>query len=160
VRTVIRVLVVDDSALAREVIAAILNRAPEIEVVGEAVDGVEGVELTARLKPDVITMDINMPRMDGHEATQQIMATAPTPIVVVTSVTRQEMVHRGLDILLAGALEIVQKPSTLTVHDFETISEELIAKVKAVSRIAVQKPGFWRSADGERLTLDAFQGSK
>lgn len=156
----IRVLIVDDSALAREVITAILNRAPEIEVVGKAVDGVEGVELAARLKPDVITMDINMPRMDGHEATQQIMATTPTPIVVVTSVTRQEMVHRGLDILLAGALEIVQKPSTLTVQDFETISEELIAKVKAVSRIAIQKPGFWRSAHSERLAADTFQGPR
>jgi two-component system chemotaxis response regulator CheB len=76
-----------------------------------------------------------MPRMDGHEATKQIMATTPTPIIVVTSVTRQEMVYRGLDILLAGALEIVQKPSALTVQNFETISEELIAKVRAVSRV-------------------------
>jgi len=141
----IRVLVVDDSATAREAITAILNSVQEIDVVGEAVDGVEGIALAARLKPDVITMDIKMPRMDGHEATRQIMEMMPTPIVVVTSVTSQEMVHRGLDILLAGALEIVQKPSTLTVQDFETISEELIAKVKAVSRIAIQKPGFWRS---------------
>jgi two-component system chemotaxis response regulator CheB len=159
-KTMIRVLVVDDSALAREVITAILNGAPEIEVVGQAVDGAEGVKLAAQLKPDVITIDINMPRMDGHEATQQIMTTTPTPIVVVTSVTRQEMVHRGLDILLAGALEIVQKPSTLTVQDFETISEELIAKVKAVSRIAVQKPGFWHSADSGRLATDVFQGPR
>ncbi len=128
-------MIVDDSATAREAITAILNSALGIEVVGEAVDGVEGVEMAARLKPDVITMDIKMPMMDGYEATRQIMATTPTPIVVVTSVTRQEMVHRGLDILLAGALEIVQKPSSLTVRDFETISEELIAKVRAVSRI-------------------------
>jgi two-component system chemotaxis response regulator CheB len=159
-RTMIRVLVVEDSATAREAITAILNRTSEIEVVGEATDGVEGVELAARLKPDVITMDIKMPRMDGYEATRQIMATTPTPIVVVTSVTRQETIHRGLDILLAGALEIVQKPSALTVQDFETISEELIVKVKTVSRIAVQKPGSWRSADSERLARDAFQGPK
>ncbi len=137
----IRVLVVDDSATARESIVAILNRSPAIEVVGAANDGVEGVELAARLRPDVITMDILMPRMDGHEATRQIMETTPTPIIVVTSVTRQEMIHRGLDILLAGALEIVQKPSSLTNQGFETISQELIAKVKAVSRVAVQKPG-------------------
>jgi len=137
---VIRVLVVDDSAAAREAISAILNRVPEIEVVGEAMDGVEGVQLTAQLKPDVITMDIKMPRMDGNEATRQIMATTPTPIVVVTGVTRQKVVHKGLDVLLAGALEIVQKPSALSTQGYETISEELVTKVKAVSGIAVQKP--------------------
>ena len=137
----IRVLVVEDSATAREHITAILNSDPEIEVVGEASDGVEGVEQTTRLKPDVITMDIKMPRMDGHEATRQIMATTPTPIVVVSSVTRQEIIHEGLDVLLVGALEIVQKPSAMTTQGYEAISEELLAKVKAVSGIAVQKLG-------------------
>ena len=137
----IRVLVVEDSATAREHITAILNSDPEIEVVGEASDGVEGVEQTTRLKPDVITMDIKMPRMDGHEATRQIMATTPTPIVVVSSVTRQEIIHEGLDVLLVGALEIVQKPSAMTTQGYEAISEELLAKVKAMSGIAVQKPG-------------------
>ncbi len=136
----IRVLVVEDSATAREHITAILNSDPEIEVVGEARDGVEGVEQTTRLKPDVITMDIKMPRMDGHEATRQIMATTPTPIVVITSITRQEIVHEGLDVLLVGALEIVQKPSAITTQGYEAISEELLAKVKAVSGITVQKP--------------------
>ena len=137
----IRVLVVEDSATAREHITAILNSDPEMEVVGEARDGVEGVEQAARLEPDVITMDIQMPRMDGNEATRQIMATTPTPIVVVSSVTRQEMVHEGLDILLVGALEIVQKPSAMTTQGYEAISEELLAKVKAVSGITIQKPG-------------------
>jgi two-component system chemotaxis response regulator CheB len=140
VRTVIRVLVIDDSATARERITAILNSDPEVVVVGEARDGVEGVEQTGQLKPDVITMDIQMPRMDGNEATKRIMATTPTPIVVVSSVTRQEMVHEGLDILLVGALEIVQKPSSITAQGYETITEELLAKVKAVSGITIQKP--------------------
>ena len=131
----IRVLVVDDSRTSREAIVTVLNSVPEIEVVGQAVDGVEGVELAARLKPDVITMDIMMPRMNGHEATKQIMDIIPTPIIVVTSVTRQEMVHQGLDILLAGALDIVQKPSTLGIRGYRSISEELIAKVKMASQI-------------------------
>ena len=137
----IRVLVVDDSTTAREAISAILSSAPEIQVVGKATDGSEAVELTAALKPDVITMDINMPRMNGYQATQQIMAMTPTPIVVVTTVSQQEMVHRGLDILLAGALEIVQKPSSLSAQGFETISAELIDKVRAVSQIKLSKAG-------------------
>lgn len=137
----IRVLVVDDSTTAREAISAILSSAPEIQVVGKATDGSEAVELTAALKPDVITMDINMPRMNGYQATQQIMAMTPTPIVVVTTVSQQEMVHRGLDLLLAGALEIVQKPSSLSAQGFETISAELIDKVRAVSQIKLSKAG-------------------
>ena len=96
--------------------------------------------MAARLKPDVITMDINMPRMDGHEATRQVMANTPTPIVVVTSVTQQELVHRGLDILLAGALEIVQKPSSLSAQDYDSIRSELTAKVIAVSPIKFPRP--------------------
>jgi two-component system chemotaxis response regulator CheB len=131
----IRVLIVDDSKTAREAIAAILKNDPAIQIVGQAADGAEGVVLAAELKPDVITMDINMPKLDGNEATKQIMAQTPTPIVVVSSVTQEEMVHEGLNILLAGALEIVQKPGNLTAQNMETIRAELIAKVKAVSQI-------------------------
>ncbi len=136
----IRVLVVDDSATAREAITMMLRSSPDIEVVGEAADGAEGVELAARLKPDVITMDINMPRMNGHEATRRIMAAAPTPIVVVTTISRHEMIRQGLDILLVGALEIVQKPSALTVKGFEAIQAELIAKVREVAQIKFVPP--------------------
>ena len=136
----IKVLVIDDSATAREAISAILSNAPDIQIVGEAADGLEGVELAAQLQPDVITMDINMPRLNGHAATRQIMTLAPTPIVVVTSVSRQEMIHQGLDILLAGALEIVQKPSNLTAQGFEAIASELVDKVRAVAQIKFSRP--------------------
>lgn len=136
----IRVLVVDDSATAREAISMMLRSSPDIEVVGEAADGAEGIELAARLRPDVITMDINMPRVNGHEATRKIMSSTPTPIVVVTTISRQEMVRQGLDILLVGALEIVQKPSALTVKGFEVIQAELIAKVREVAQIKFTPP--------------------
>ena len=131
----IRVLVIDDSATAREAITMMLNSSSDIEVIGEAADGLEGVELAAQLSPDVITMDVNMPRLNGHEATRQIMATHPTPIIVVTTMSRQEMVRQGFDILLVGALDIVQKPSALTIRGFEAIQTELIAKVKLVSQV-------------------------
>jgi two-component system, chemotaxis family, protein-glutamate methylesterase/glutaminase len=131
----VRVLIVDDSKTAREAIAAILKKDPAIQIVGQAVDGVEAVVLAAELKPDVITMDINMPKLNGYEATKQIMAQNPTPIVVLSSVTQEEMVHEGLNILLAGALEIVQKPGNLTTQNMDSIRAELIAKVKTVSQI-------------------------
>lgn len=135
----IRILVVDDSATAREHITAVLNSDPEIEVVGKAKDGMEGVALAAELNPDAITMDINMPRLNGNEATKRIMETTPIPIIVVSSITRQEMMHEGFDILLSGALEIVRKPSTITAQGYRTITEELLAKVKAISQIKFQR---------------------
>jgi two-component system, chemotaxis family, protein-glutamate methylesterase/glutaminase len=134
---VIHVLVTDDSATARELITTILRSDPDIEVVGEATDGAEAVELAQQLAPDVITMDINMPRMDGYEATKAIMAAKPTPIVVLTSLSNEEVVHGGLDILLVGALEIVQKPNALSEQGYQTIAEDLIGKVKAVSQISL-----------------------
>lgn len=136
----IRVLVVDDSATAREAISAMLKSDQEIQIVGEAIDGLEAVQMAADLKPDAITMDINMPWMNGYEATKQIMAKTPTPIIVVTTVNHQEMVHHGLDLLLAGALDIVQKPSSLSAQGFDTIRSELVSKVKAVSQIKLVKP--------------------
>lgn len=135
----IRVLIVDDSQTMRQAIAAILASDPAIQVVGFAADGVEGVTLAAQLKPDVITMDINMPNLNGYEATKQIMASSPTAIVVLTSVTQAEMVHQGLNILLAGALEIVQKPGNLAGQNMETIQAELISKVKAVAHIKSER---------------------
>lgn len=137
----IRVLVVDDSATAREAIAAILKHEPDMQVVGEAADGEEAVAMTAQLKPDAITMDINMPRMNGYQATEKIMAQTPTPIVVVTTVSQQEMVHQGLNILLVGALDIVQKPSSLSANGYGAIQSELAAKVRAVSQIKFPKAG-------------------
>jgi two-component system, chemotaxis family, protein-glutamate methylesterase/glutaminase len=136
---VIEVLVVDDSITTRELLTALLNRDPEIRVVAQATDGLEAVEMVGQLAPDVITMDINMPRMDGYEATRRIMAENPTPIVVVTSVSRTELVHQGLDVLLAGAADIVEKPSALSDRDYATVAEELIGKVKAVSQIVFQR---------------------
>ncbi len=137
----IRVLVVDDSATAREAISAMLKSDQEIQVIGEATDGLEAVRMATDLKPDAITMDINMPWMNGYEATKQIMAKNPIPIVVVTTVNHEEMVHHGLDLLLVGALDIVQKPSSLSAQGFDTIRSELVSKVKAVAQIKLAKAG-------------------
>ena len=84
-KKVIRVLVVDDSPLVRQILVSMFDSDPGFVVVGEAADGVDGARQAIRLRPDVITMDIRMPRLDGLGAIEQIMGAAPTPIVVVTS---------------------------------------------------------------------------
>ncbi|NTV65298.1 MAG: response regulator, partial [Oscillochloris sp.] len=81
----LRILIVDDSALMRRLIRTMLDRDPELTVVGEAADGREAIARTAELKPDLITLDVRMPVMDGVETTRQIMAYQPTPILVLTA---------------------------------------------------------------------------
>src|ERR1700722_17384895 len=106
----IRVLVAEDSETARALLVLILDADPEIEVVGQARDGVEGVELTQRLRPDVVTMDIHMPRMDGFAATKEIMIKAPTPIVIASNSTDASEVEVAMHALRAGAVAVVCKP--------------------------------------------------
>lgn len=131
----IRVLIVDDSATTRALVRVVLEASKVIEVIGEAKDGREGVDLATSLRPDVITMDVNMPVMNGYEATLEIMGTNPTPIVVLTSLRRDDLIHEGLDILLAGALDIVEKPSAIGERDYRVVGEELVGKIKAVAGI-------------------------
>src|SRR5256886_15514876 len=105
-----RVLVVDDSTLMRKVLETIFNADEQLQVVGQAKDGREAVALAESLKPDVITMDINMPHMDGLQATAQIMTTNPKPIVIVSSESR-EGPSSTFEALELGAIEFVAKPS-------------------------------------------------
>src|SRR4051794_30900087 len=100
----IRALVVEDSPTARELLVEILRSDPEIQVVGHAKDGIEGVEQTQKLRPQVVTMDIRMPGMDGFAATKEIMITAPTPIVVVTASLESREVEVAMQALRAGAV--------------------------------------------------------
>ena len=82
----VRVLVVDDSPTTRRLLVSILRADHEIDVIGEAADGVEAVEMVKRLRPDIVTMDVQMPNLDGFAATKRIMVEAPTPILITTSI--------------------------------------------------------------------------
>ncbi|MDI6711911.1 MAG: chemotaxis-specific protein-glutamate methyltransferase CheB [Anaerosomatales bacterium] len=135
--TPIRVLVVDDSIVAREMLAQILQSDPGIEVVGVASNGEEAVDAVARLKPDLVTMDIHMPKMDGIAAVEHIMAYTPTPILVVSSSVHGEGVGRAFDALSAGALEVMKKPEPRDWAELDRIAGELIRKVKLLSRVKV-----------------------
>lgn len=115
----------------------ILATDPTIQVVGTAHDGQEAVELVGRLRPDLVTMDIHMPRMDGIEAVERIMAFTPTPILVVSSSVHGEGIGRAFDALASGALEVIKKPEPRDWADLERIGREVIRKVKILARVKV-----------------------
>src|ERR1051325_4729551 len=118
----VRVLIVDDSAFMRKVLETIFNSDPQLQVVGHAKDGREAVALAQSLKPDVITMDINMPHVDGLQATEQIMSQNPRPIVVVSSETRDGAAST-LVALELGAIDFIPKPSSGIDLDMNSVGE-------------------------------------
>jgi two-component system chemotaxis response regulator CheB len=133
----VRVLIADDSLVAREMLATILSSDPEIEVVGQAQDGEEAVAMVQRLRPDLVTMDIHMPKLDGLRATEKIMAFTPTPILVVSSSVRGEGVGSAFDALALGALEVIKKPEPRDWADLERIGREVIRKAKVLANVRV-----------------------
>lgn len=130
---VIRVLIVDDSAYVRKVIKQMLSRSPFIEVVGTARDGTEALDLVQTLKPDVVTLDLIMPNMNGVEFLREQMQRHPLPVIIVSIAS--ESGETALDALDAGAVEFVQKPTALATEKVFEISDELIQKVKTAARV-------------------------
>ena len=126
----VRVLVVDDSAFNRRTIVKMLESLPNVEVIGYACDGEEGLRKVIDLSPDLITLDLEMPRMDGFTLLRIVMQKQPTPIIVVSSRSDDEDVFKALDL---GAVEFVPKPSSKVSPVLMDIREELLAKVQEVT---------------------------
>lgn len=133
----IKVLVVDDSPVARELIIHILSSDPGIQVIGTAINGEDAIEATKHLSPDVITMDIHMPKMDGCEATRWIMETHPTPIVIVTGSPGANEVSGAMQVIEAGALAVVKKPTVSSHPDDQADVFGFIQTVKLMSEVKV-----------------------
>jgi two-component system chemotaxis response regulator CheB len=145
----IRLLVVDDSAYNRRSIAEVFAGHPDVEVVGKAADGEEALQLVTLLRPDVITLDLEMPRMDGFTFLRIVMARAPTPVIVVSSYSQRENVFKALDL---GALDFVPKPDRLSPEATE-VRAEILQKVLLVRSL---RPSFVPTALIRRQVSGAF----
>lgn len=132
----IRVLVAEDSATARTLLVGILAAEPDIVVVGEACTGTEAVEMSERLQPDLITMDVQMPELGGLEATKQIMTRSPRPILVVSSAAGTD-VELSLEATRAGALMVIAKPRGIQSPQFESDRRQLVSMVRALAQVKV-----------------------
>lgn len=133
----IKVLIVEDSLVVSHLLLQILQSDPEITVVGQARNGQEAVWLANHLKPDIITMDINMPKMDGIEATKLIMQQCPTRIIVVSAAGNNNESKSAFEAIKAGALQVIDKPKGYLASDYGQIKDSLIKSVKLMSTLKV-----------------------
>ncbi|MBA3645897.1 MAG: chemotaxis-specific protein-glutamate methyltransferase CheB [Gemmatimonadaceae bacterium] len=133
----IRVLVADDSATSRALLSALFSGEADFTVVGEATNGKEAVALAEQLKPDLVTMDLQMPVMDGLEATKQIMVRSPRPIIIVSYSARQREVELSLEATRAGALMALPKPDGPGSPRFASDQKQLVSMARAMAQVKV-----------------------
>jgi two-component system chemotaxis response regulator CheB len=151
----IRIIVTDDSRVITMLLTALIEKEPDMEVVGTASNGKEAVEMTQQLKPDIITMDIRMPVMNGFEATREIMATQPTPILVVSASVHTEDLKITFNAIESGALAVIEKPPGLEGENYERIRSSLINHIRALSVVKVKKiPAKDKKAASIHLTTE------
>lgn len=134
----VKVLVVDDSALMRKLIPIILERDPDIEVVGTAMDGAFAIRKIAELHPDVVTLDLEMPRMDGIETLRMIMRNAPLPVIVFSTHSK-EGAYATFKALALGAIDFVAKPREAAAGHLDPVAYQLIEKIKVAKRAGGSK---------------------
>ncbi len=133
----INVMIVEDSRTVSEFLQHIINRDPRLQVVANVRSGEEALECLGRVGPDIISLDIRLPGMNGLEATQRIMTERPTPIVVVSSDVQDDELNISMNALRAGALAVVQKPVGMKHADYETLASELCTKLAIMSEVRV-----------------------
>ncbi|MCR9097387.1 MAG: chemotaxis response regulator protein-glutamate methylesterase [bacterium] len=132
----VRILVIDDSAFSRQTITRMLETSPLVEVVGCARDGEDALRKTLELEPDLITLDLEMPRMDGFTFLRLVMAKRPTPVIVVSGRAGEDDVFKALDL---GAVDFIAKPTARAALDLQTIQDALIRKVHATRDLRIDK---------------------
>jgi two-component system chemotaxis response regulator CheB len=133
----LKVLIVDDSAFNRRSIAEILSSSASIEIVGRAADGEEALRMVSSLKPDVITLDLEMPKMDGFTFLRILMSRTPVSVIVISSYSQKENVFKALEL---GALDFVAKPDRYIDPELKSVREELLRKVELARSVRISAP--------------------
>lgn len=149
----IKVLIVEDSPSVQDLLIYILTSDPEIEVIGTAYTGKRAIKFMERNKPDIITMDMDMPEMNGMEATRIIMETKPVPIIIVTASWSPSDVKSTYKATEAGALDIMEKPRGIGHPDHNRMALELVQTVKLMSKVKVVKRWPETSREPERVKV-------
>jgi len=144
--TPIRVLVVDDSAFMRKTISMMLNSSPHIKVIGEAVDGIDAIEKVKKLSPDVVTLDVEMPRMNGLDALKIIMKENPLPVIMVSSVT-EDGARETIKALEYGAVDYIPKNLSGNISNIINIKHDLLEKVRHFGRKKIVSNEKWTRKD-------------
>ncbi len=147
----IRVLIVDDSAFSRIALGKMLQTDPRISIVGYAVNGEDGIKKILELKPDVVTLDLEMPRMGGFALLRLIMLNSPVPVLVVSSQSQRQDVFKALDL---GAVDFISKPARAKSSDLYRIQQDLVNKVVASAQLSGEKIKQRLGYDSEKNGLD------
>ena len=134
----IKVLIVDDSAFMRQVVSDIINNDPNLEVIDTASNGLIAIDKVEKLRPDVILLDVEMPKMDGLSALSRIMESNPTPVVMLSNLT-QKGTYTTIKALEIGAIDFIPKPSGSLSLDIDTISSQIVEKVKLAAKVNIKK---------------------
>jgi two-component system, chemotaxis family, protein-glutamate methylesterase/glutaminase len=132
----IRALIVDDSAYSRQTLRKMFETDQSIEVAGIAADGIDAMAKTLRHKPDIITLDLEMPGMDGFSFLRWLMANQPTPVIIISSYFDSKTVFRALEL---GAADFIAKPSRMALADFQTMEKDLLKKVKGIKGLRMDR---------------------
>ncbi|MBE9016097.1 response regulator [Chroococcidiopsis sp. CCALA 051] len=131
--TPIKVLLVDDSPVAMSIFRKVLDSAPEVQVVGTAQDGAEALNLIPRVQPQVICTDLKMPKMDGLEFIKHVMAKSPLPILVLSDAVQKQDIDNVFQVLQAGAVDVMPKPTSVSTADQEELKRQLITKIRVLA---------------------------
>jgi len=153
----IRILIAEDSKVIALLLSSILGNEPDMKVVGVAEDGAKAIQMSRDLRPDLVTMDIHMPQVDGFAAIRTIMTENPVPIVVVSSLssgTERDVTFRALE---EGAVAVIEKPQTLSDSDFERTRRQLVETVRAMAEVKVVKRRLNSQRSAERTGPCALQ---